>query len=106
MTFLIDEKGKIKKIYSKVKPDDHAAGSFGSIQRVRLASDSSAQPRFSLWPGLRLTFWRAFSSFGRRLSTWHQDADRAEGRASGRVWICESLPFAGSSAASFTKYLR
>ena len=24
MTFLIDEKGKIKKIYSKVKPDDHA----------------------------------------------------------------------------------
>lgn len=25
MTFLIDEKGKIKKIYSKVKPEDHAA---------------------------------------------------------------------------------
>ena len=24
MTFLIDEKGKIKKIYEKVKPDDHA----------------------------------------------------------------------------------
>ena len=24
MTFLIDEKGKIKKIYSKVKPEDHA----------------------------------------------------------------------------------
>jgi thioredoxin-dependent peroxiredoxin len=25
MTFLIDEKGKIKKIFSKVKPEDHAA---------------------------------------------------------------------------------
>ena len=24
MTFLIDERGKIKKIFSKVKPDDHA----------------------------------------------------------------------------------
>jgi peroxiredoxin Q/BCP len=24
MTFLIDEKGKIKKIYAKVKPEDHA----------------------------------------------------------------------------------
>src|SRR5207249_3637080 len=24
MTFLIDEKGKIKKIFSKVKPEDHA----------------------------------------------------------------------------------
>ena len=24
MTFLIDEKGKIKKVYSKVKPEDHA----------------------------------------------------------------------------------
>ena len=24
MTFLIDEKGKIKKVYEKVKPDDHA----------------------------------------------------------------------------------
>ncbi len=24
MTFLIDEKGKIKRIFSKVKPDDHA----------------------------------------------------------------------------------
>jgi thioredoxin-dependent peroxiredoxin len=24
MTFLIDEKGKIRKIYEKVKPDDHA----------------------------------------------------------------------------------
>ena len=25
MTFLIDEKGKIKKIFSKVKPVEHAA---------------------------------------------------------------------------------
>ena len=25
MTFLIDEKGKIKKIFNKVKPEDHAA---------------------------------------------------------------------------------
>ena len=25
MTFLIDEKGKIRKIFSKVKPEDHAA---------------------------------------------------------------------------------
>ena len=25
MTFLIDEKGKIKKIFTKVKPEDHAA---------------------------------------------------------------------------------
>jgi thioredoxin-dependent peroxiredoxin len=25
MTFLIDEKGKIKKIFAKVKPDDHAS---------------------------------------------------------------------------------
>ena len=25
MTFLIDEKGKIKKIFSKVKPEEHAA---------------------------------------------------------------------------------
>ena len=24
MTFLIDEKGKIKKIYEKVKPEEHA----------------------------------------------------------------------------------
>jgi len=24
MTFLIDEQGKIKKIFSKVKPEDHA----------------------------------------------------------------------------------
>jgi peroxiredoxin Q/BCP len=24
MTFLIDEKGKIKKIFSKVKPEEHA----------------------------------------------------------------------------------
>ena len=25
MTFLIDEKGKIKKIFEKVKPDEHAS---------------------------------------------------------------------------------
>jgi peroxiredoxin Q/BCP len=24
MTFLIDEKGKIKKVFEKVKPDEHA----------------------------------------------------------------------------------
>ena len=32
MTFLIDEKGKIEKIFGKVKPDEHAAevlGAFG-----------------------------------------------------------------------------
>jgi peroxiredoxin Q/BCP len=25
MTFLIDEKGKIKKVFEKVKPEDHAS---------------------------------------------------------------------------------
>jgi peroxiredoxin Q/BCP len=30
-TFLIDEKGKIKKIFEKVKPEDHASEVLGAF---------------------------------------------------------------------------